>query len=164
MVKEISLGNINATSSTTLKRMLTESQLDRDEHKHSLQVDEPDAKRVQVFPWSNIYNVSKSVYRNAAPTTFKTHVSMFVFPSKKSFQVEDHGYRTSLVCYSLLSPERWNGPSDECFVWVHITWNRTVCFGTDMPLMKLLTVMFSLPGDSKVGMLVIIALRARETV
>lgn len=63
MVEEISLGNTNPTSSTTLKCMLTESQLDRDEHKHSPQVDEPDEKRVQVFPWSNIYNVfSKSVY------------------------------------------------------------------------------------------------------
>lgn len=61
---------------------------------------------------------------------------MFVFRSKKSFHVDDHGYWASLVCYSLLSPERWNGPSDECFVWVHITWNRTICFGTEMPLMQ----------------------------
>lgn len=50
MVEEISLGNINPTFPTTLKCMLTESQLDRDEHKHSPQVDEPDEKRVQVFP------------------------------------------------------------------------------------------------------------------
>lgn len=57
MVEEISLGNINPISSTTLKRMLTKSQLDRDEHKHSLQVDEPEEKGVQVFQWSNIYNV-----------------------------------------------------------------------------------------------------------
>lgn len=61
---------------------------------------------------------------------------MFVFPPKKSFQVEDHGYQASLVCYSSLSPERWNGPSDECFVWEHITWNRTICFRTEMPLMQ----------------------------
>lgn len=57
MIEDISLGNINPTSSTTLKYMLTKSQLDRDKHKHSLQVDEPDEKRVEVLQWSNIYNV-----------------------------------------------------------------------------------------------------------
>lgn len=49
MIEDISLGNINPTSSTTLKYMLTKSQLDRDKHKHSLQVDEPDEKRVEVL-------------------------------------------------------------------------------------------------------------------
>ena len=49
MVEEISLGNINPISSTTLKRMLTKHQLDRDEHKHSLQVDEPDEKEFRFF-------------------------------------------------------------------------------------------------------------------
>lgn len=31
---------------------------------------------------------------------------LFVFPSKKSFQVDDHAYRAGLVCFSLLSPGR----------------------------------------------------------